>query len=90
MIIPRHKVCDLCGQEVGVNVRFYIIKSECLYTNGIDSCYDNQKHHICEDCMGEIKEKILSNNREGVDTDTYITKEDYEYNKKKHKWVLKR
>lgn len=31
MIIPRHKVCDFCGEEVGINKRYFIIKSKKYY-----------------------------------------------------------
>lgn len=65
MIIPRHRVCDLCGQEVGINVRYFIVKSKCIYASYAGSCRDNQKHHICEDCMIKIRDKILSGNKEG-------------------------
>lgn len=60
MIIPRHKICDLCGKQVGVNVRYFVIKSKCLYVGYAGSCHDNQKHHICEGCMTEIRSAILN------------------------------
>ena len=66
MIIPRHKICDLCEKEVGINVRYYIVKSKCIYESYSGSCRDNQKHHICEECMGKIRNKILSDNRKKV------------------------
>ena len=58
MIIPRHKVCDICGQSVGVNKRYYIIKSKNLLVASAGSCSDNKTHDICEDCMYEICEAI--------------------------------
>ena len=58
MIIPRHKVCDFCGQTVGVNKRYYIIKSKNYLVGYVGSCSDNKTHHICEDCMYEISEAI--------------------------------
>lgn len=30
MIIPRHKICDLCGEEVGINKRYFIICEDCM------------------------------------------------------------
>ena len=29
MIIPRHKVCDICKEPVGVNLRYFDIKIGC-------------------------------------------------------------
>lgn len=55
MIIPRHKVCDICGGDVGYNKRYYTIKSKCFYESYAGSCTDNRTHHICEDCMHEFK-----------------------------------
>lgn len=54
MIIPKHRVCNFCGEEVGINKRYFIIKSK-----NIISCYagtmpDNSKWDICEDCMQEF------------------------------------
>lgn len=58
MIIPRHKVCDCCGESVGVNNRYYIIKSKNYLVGYAGSCRDNKTHHICEDCMSEIAKEI--------------------------------
>lgn len=55
MIIPRHKVCDFCGQEVGVNNRYFKIKSKNYLVGYAGGCSDNRIHHICEDCMEEFK-----------------------------------
>lgn len=60
MIIPKHKVCDICENPVGVNKRYYIIKSKCLYEGYAGSAQDNRTHHICEDCMHEVKDFILA------------------------------
>lgn len=54
MIVPKHKICDLCGCKVGVNLRYFIIKSKAFYVSNAGSCSDNKKHHICEECMAEI------------------------------------
>ena len=54
MIVPRHKICDMCGDVVGTNLRYYIIKSKNFYCNYADGCSDNRKHHICEKCMRHI------------------------------------
>lgn len=35
MIIPRHKVCDICKEPVGVNLRYFDIKSNVLYVGYI-------------------------------------------------------
>ena len=58
MIIPRHKECDCCGQSVGVNKRYYIIKSKNFLVGYVGSYRDNKTHHICEDCMYMICEAI--------------------------------
>ena len=58
MIIQRHKVCDVCDQFVGVNKRYYIIKSKNYLSSFAGSCSDNRTHHICEDCMGKIIKEI--------------------------------
>lgn len=58
MIVPRHKICDMCGHEVGVNIRYFIVKSKCLYVGYAGSCSDNKKHHICEKCMSHIGEYV--------------------------------
>lgn len=60
MIIPRHKICDLCGQEVGVNKRYFIIKSKNYIGHSDYGISDNQTHHICEDCMDEFKKYLYS------------------------------
>lgn len=54
MIIPRHKVCDFCKEPVGINKRYFKIKSK-NYDVGLAGGYsDNRTHHICEDCMYEF------------------------------------
>ena len=53
MIIPKHKVCDICENPVGVNKRYFIIKSKNLIV-GYGSCNDDKTYHICEDCMQEF------------------------------------
>ena len=55
MIIPRHKVCDFCGEEVGVNKRYFIIKSKNIIDCFAGTMSDNQNYDICEDCMREFK-----------------------------------
>ena len=54
MIIPRHKVCDFCKEPVGVNKRYFIIKSKNYLVGYAGDCSDNRTHHICEDCMHRI------------------------------------
>lgn len=63
MIIPRHKVCDLCGKCVGTNLRYYKIHSKMLCVSYAGSCSDNRTHHICEECMEVIKEHIVDKAR---------------------------
>ena len=54
MIIPRHRVCDICEKPVGVNKRYFNIKSKVLYVGYAGSARDNKTYHICEDCMQEF------------------------------------
>jgi len=54
MIIPRHKVCDFCKTPVGVNKRYFKIKSKNYLVGYAGSCTDNRTHHICEDCIHRI------------------------------------
>lgn len=65
MIIPRHKVCDFCGELVGVNKRYFIIKSKNYLVGYAGGCSDNKTHHICEDCMQEFAEYLHSKLRGG-------------------------
>ena len=58
MIIPRHKICDICKQSVGVNKRYFIIKSKDYLVGNAGGFIDNKTHHICEDCMQEVKTYI--------------------------------
>ena len=58
MIIPRHRVCDICHEEVGCNKRYFIIKSKDRI-NGDVLYSDNRRHEICEDCMERLECKIL-------------------------------
>ena len=60
MIVPRHKVCDFCGEEVGVNKRYFIIKSKDYIGFSDYGFSDNRTHHICEDCMDEFKKYLYS------------------------------
>ena len=70
MIIPRHKVCDICKEEVGgINKRYYIIKSRCLYLSYGGSARDNQTHHICENCMYQLTDAIHERLRANKDND---------------------
>ena len=54
MIVPRHKVCDICKTPVGVNNRYFKIKSKNYLVGYAGSYPDNETHHICEDCMHSI------------------------------------
>ncbi len=69
MIIPKHKVCDICEKPVGVNRRYYIIKSKCFYQGYGGGAKDNKTHHICEDCMYKITDAIREQLRDDEDND---------------------
>ena len=62
MVKPRHRVCDICGQPVGVNMRYFIIKSKNFLESWGGSCTDNKRYDICEECMYEISKYINSKN----------------------------
>lgn len=51
MIVPRHKICDICGIEVGVNNRYYKIKSNDYVTSYAGCISSKMTHHICHSCM---------------------------------------
>lgn len=51
MIIPRHRICNFCGKEVGVNRRYFIIKSKNIVSSCAGTISDNINYDICEDCM---------------------------------------
>lgn len=54
MIIPRHKVCDFCQTSVGVNKRYFKIKSKNYLVGYAGGSSDNGTHHICENCIHSI------------------------------------
>ena len=58
MTIKRHKVCDLCGEVVGINNRYITIKSKNYVTNGVYGFQDNKKHHVCISCVNKFREFI--------------------------------
>lgn len=60
MLIPKHKVCDLCENPVGVNKAYFTIKSKNIIVAYAGSCSDNRTYHICEDCMYEFKTYLQS------------------------------
>ncbi len=64
MIIPRHKVCDFCGEEVGVNKRYFIIKSKDILSSYAGTISDNVNFDICEDCMREFTTYLHSKLRD--------------------------
>lgn len=54
MIIPRYKVCDFCKSPIGVNNRYFKIKSKDYFVGFAGGFSDNRTHHICENCMHRI------------------------------------
>lgn len=60
MIIPRHRECNFCGQEVGINKRYFIIKSKNIVTSFRGTASDNINYDICEDCMLEFANYLHS------------------------------
>ena len=60
MIIPRHRVCNFCGEEVGSNKRYFIIKSKDIISCYAGTVRDNRKYDMCEDCMREFAKYLQS------------------------------
>lgn len=58
MIIPRHRVCNFCSQEVGINKRYFIIKSKNIICCSAGSMPYNINYDMCEDCMFEFTKHI--------------------------------
>lgn len=54
MIIPRHRICNFCGEKVGVNKRYFVIKSKNILDSYAGTFHDNIKYDICVDCMQEF------------------------------------
>lgn len=67
MIIPRHKVCDFCGVVVGINKRYFIIKSKDYFVGYAGGCSDNRTYHMCEDCMQEFETYLHSKLKGGAE-----------------------
>lgn len=70
-VIKRHKVCDICGEVVGINKRYIIVKSKDYVTNGVYGFSDNRKHHVCIDCFNkflEFVEQEIKGKNEMVET----------------------
>lgn len=63
MIIPRHRECNFCGQEVGINKRYFIIKSKNIALGYAGAVSDNRNYDMCEDCMHEFANYLHSKMR---------------------------
>lgn len=64
MVILRHKICDFCGAAVGFNNRYYTIKvKNTRWWQGL-TFNENEKVHICDDCMNDIKYYIRNKRQE--------------------------
>lgn len=60
MIIPRHRICNFCYEEVGIDKRYFIIKSKNIISCSAGIIRDNHKYDICEDCMREFAKYLHS------------------------------
>lgn len=67
MIIPKQRICDFCKQPVGINKRYFIIKSKNYFVSFLGGCSDNKTHDMCEDCMREFKTYLHAKMRGGED-----------------------
>ena len=69
MIVPRHKVCDFCKEPVGVNKRYFKLKSKNYLVSWGGSCSDNRTYHMCEDCMEEFVTYLQSKLEGGAESE---------------------
>lgn len=60
MIIPRHRICNICGQKVGINKRYFSIKSKNILSSYAGAVSDNINYDICIDCMKEFADYLHS------------------------------
>lgn len=58
MIVKKHIVCDVCGENVGINNPYIIIKQKNYCTNGFEGFTDNKKLHVCRTCFDKVCENI--------------------------------
>ena len=63
MIIPKHRICNFCGEKVGINKRYFIIKSKNIIDCYAGTITDNKNYDICEDCMQEFANYLHSKNK---------------------------
>lgn len=54
MIIPKHKVCDICRQDIPVRSRCYKIPYKAMYEAFGCSLIEHGKCDICERCMDRL------------------------------------
>lgn len=59
MNIRKHKICDICKNEVGINNRYYTLKGKNVLFSFGGSVKDNRTIHICEDCLYVLKKLII-------------------------------
>lgn len=55
MIIPKRKICDICGRDLSCNIVYYTIKSDLFCVAGGGACHAKNRHHICSECVLEFK-----------------------------------
>lgn len=55
MIIPKRTVCDICEERVGINNRYYTIKSKDYVTSYVGCISSKMTHHICHNCMDKFQ-----------------------------------
>jgi hypothetical protein len=65
MIIPRHRICDFCGEGVGINKRYFVIKSKNILSGYAGTISDNENYDMCEDCMQEFAMYLLKSKLKG-------------------------
>jgi hypothetical protein len=70
MIIPRHRICNFCGKKVGVNKRYFKIKSKDIITcyNYGETISSNINYDICIDCMQEFATYLHSKLKDKEET----------------------
>lgn len=60
MITSKHKVCDFCGEEIGITKRYFTIKSKDIAINCLGTMFDKKNYSMCEDCMLEFSTYLQS------------------------------
>lgn len=59
MLIKKHKICDICKNEVGINNRYYTLKGKNTIICSGGWAKDGRTIHVCENCLSVLKDQII-------------------------------